>query len=179
MDYITAYEITASFERDGQVQDASQAEVLVDAFGKIFFEEVAAEAFAEELQEDLDSTDLDPTTEYSVREVSVEVEIDLADADPDGPSDEYSHYVCLDVTLGCGNKAQEFRIGCMVGAQESMHGTIEAAGCWVRPHCTAWWTDQGDYQDLPSGTVEQIESLLIRKSWTLFCAAEEVSAGAG
>src|SRR5690606_39825077 len=91
MDYITAYEITASFERDGQVQDASQAEVLVDAFGKIFFEEVAAEAFAEELQEDLDSTDLDPTTEYSVREVSVEVEIDLADADPDGPSDEYSH----------------------------------------------------------------------------------------
>ena len=62
-----AYTVSAYFERDGQVLDASQAEVIGDAYGRMFAHQSEAEDAADALQSELDDTDLDPSTVYVVK----------------------------------------------------------------------------------------------------------------
>jgi hypothetical protein len=170
MNTITVYEVRATFEKDGQYQDCSQAEVIGDAFGEYYFSESEAEEVAGDLQCDLENTDLDPSTEYSVHEKSMSVEVTITDVDPDVPGDAFSHYVCLDVQMG--NATDIHTAGCMIGAPESLHGTIKEAGCGVKPQCTAWWSDPVDWQDLPPGSADLVLGVLSKESWRLFLEAE-------
>lgn len=63
------YEIQASFERDDQVIDCSQAEIQGDAYGRTFRSLKAAKSMARSLQADITDFGLDPTTRYTVYEV--------------------------------------------------------------------------------------------------------------
>lgn len=65
----TMYRVTASYERDGLLLDASQAEVLGDAYGRTYATEAEAEAVAQELADTIADYGLDPTTTYSVEPV--------------------------------------------------------------------------------------------------------------
>lgn len=65
----TMYRVTASYERDGLLLDASQAEVLGDAYGRAYATEAEAEAVAQELADTIADYGLDPTTTYSVEPV--------------------------------------------------------------------------------------------------------------
>lgn len=62
------YHIEASYEHDGALLDCSQAEVLGDAFGRLYTDQDEAEAMAYSLQQDVEDSDLDPSTAYSVYE---------------------------------------------------------------------------------------------------------------
>lgn len=169
-DTITVYRISASFERDGQVQDCSQAEVLGDAYGKTYFDRADAEEAQEECEEFLSETDLDPSTEYFVEEVALPLKIEISDVNPDGPPSTYEIYLCLDVTID----GKEYSAGCMVGAPESMHGTIIAAQTgMLKAYCSAWWVDASDWADLPQGTASGVMEALGKHSWELFCEACE------
>lgn len=68
----THYRITASFTRDGVIQDCSQAEVLGDELHRLWDDEDDALSRAEEMQGELADYDLDPTTTYSVVAVQQE-----------------------------------------------------------------------------------------------------------
>jgi hypothetical protein len=70
---IALYIITASFDRDGQVQDCSQAEVLGEAFGVTYVTSEAAESALAECAESVEAYDLDPTTRYSIEQTSVTI----------------------------------------------------------------------------------------------------------
>jgi len=61
--FVPWYRITASYERDGQLIDCSQAEVTG---GERYASRREAEEAAADMQDDLHTTDLDPTTTYSV-----------------------------------------------------------------------------------------------------------------
>ncbi len=61
------FTISAYFERDDQIIDASQAEVIGEAYGQIYTHQSSAEDAADALQADLDGTDLDPSTTYVVK----------------------------------------------------------------------------------------------------------------
>ncbi len=65
------YRIQASFERDEQILDCSQAEVLGDAYGRTYATEAEAQDVADDLQDAVGEFDLDPTTHYHVHVVRV------------------------------------------------------------------------------------------------------------
>ena len=56
------FTISAYFEHDGQILDASQAEVIGEAFGMFYANQTDAEDVADALQADLDDSDLDPSS---------------------------------------------------------------------------------------------------------------------
>jgi hypothetical protein len=89
------------------------------------------------------------------------------EGDPPDPH-TYCYYIMAEVWVA----GEEYHISTMVGAPLSEHGSIEAAGCGVRPHCTAWTIDASDMQDVPSWLKPQVRELLIKNSYQLFCAAE-------
>ncbi len=78
---MTIYQIRASFSRDGQIQACDSAEVLGPAYGLYYATEGAAQAEVDSLQESLDDTDLDPTTEYSLVDVAVEIATPVVDTE--------------------------------------------------------------------------------------------------
>lgn len=85
MTTITLYRVTASYEHDGQLLDASSsAEVLGDAYGRHYATEAEAEAVAEDMQSDLASYDLDPSTTYSVVEAPVSIRVTEQESGEDG-----------------------------------------------------------------------------------------------
>lgn len=65
---MTTYRITATFERDGQILNANQAEVLGDAYGRTYASREDAEAEAERMQGEVEDYGLDATTTYHVEE---------------------------------------------------------------------------------------------------------------
>lgn len=65
---MTTYRITATFERDGQIQSANQAEVLGDAYGRTYDSREEAERVAADMQDEVEDYGLDATTTYSVEE---------------------------------------------------------------------------------------------------------------
>lgn len=69
----TLYRITASYTRDGQALDATQAEVLGDAHGRLYADLDEATAVAAEMTEEVSEYDLDPSTTYDVQAVDVEI----------------------------------------------------------------------------------------------------------
>ena len=62
------YRITATFERDGQIQSANQAEVLGDAWGRTYDTREEAERVAADMQDEVEDYGLDPSPTYSVEE---------------------------------------------------------------------------------------------------------------
>ena len=70
---ITVYRVEASYERDGQIVDCSQAEVLGEAYGHVYATREDAEDAVEDLRADLADAELDPTTSYSVSETRVSI----------------------------------------------------------------------------------------------------------
>lgn len=101
--------------------------------------------------------------------IQSDVEIYLADVNPDGPMPtEYNHYLCLDIKID----DKEYRVGCMVGAMEWTHGTVKASGAGIRPFCNAWWLDRSDYHSLDADMVQPILELLSKNSYKLFCMAD-------
>jgi len=80
----TLYSITASFDRDGQTQDCSQAEVLGEAYGVTYLTREAADSALEDLRVyGIDDGDLDPTTRYSLVERTLTIS-DVTSAPEDG-----------------------------------------------------------------------------------------------
>jgi hypothetical protein len=67
-----AYRLEASFERDGQLIDCSQPEVL-GGENKLYDDLDEAIEGAMSLQDDLDDSDLDPSTTYSVRQINGQI----------------------------------------------------------------------------------------------------------
>jgi hypothetical protein len=63
---MSRYHISAYFERDGQILDCSQGEVLGDAYGQVYPTLEEAQEAARELQDSLSETDLDPSTVYTI-----------------------------------------------------------------------------------------------------------------
>lgn len=80
---IKLYRISASYTRDGQVLDCSQAEILGDAYGVTYATREEAESIAEDMQEEVEDYNLDPSTTYSVDEVTVSISAVDAAADDD------------------------------------------------------------------------------------------------
>jgi hypothetical protein len=72
---MTKYTIRATYKRDGQVLECSQAEVLGDAYGRTYWMREEAEREAEQLQDELhEYPDLDQSTTYSVHEEEIDLE---------------------------------------------------------------------------------------------------------
>lgn len=65
---MTTYRITATFERDGQILSANQAEVLGDAYLRTYASREEAEQVAADMQDEVEGYGLDATTTYSVEE---------------------------------------------------------------------------------------------------------------
>lgn len=63
------YRLEASFEQDGQLIDCSQPEVL-GGERKLYDDLDEAIEDAKSLQDDLEDSDLDPSTAYSVRQIN-------------------------------------------------------------------------------------------------------------
>lgn len=163
----TTYQVLASFERDGQVIDCSQWEVLGDAYNKRYTDKADAESEAESLQDDVEDNELDPSTTYSVRETTHEIVIDGESIDPfDGePTNPYNCYCQLYLTLD----GERLCIGAMIGARDSDHGTIKASGAGiVRALCDVWFIDESDHQDVPDFAKEAVEEALTKHSWKLW-----------
>lgn len=90
----------------------------------------------------------------------------------EGGPDDLCYYISVDVTI----LGRVYRIGAMVGARESDHGSIRAAGCGVDPYCTAWWTDTNDHAALPSRwLVDPVRGALSRASKRLYREAETLT----
>lgn len=62
------YQVTASVQRDGQLIACDQAEVLGDAYGVTYYSQASAQEAADAATDYLPETDLDPATQYDVRE---------------------------------------------------------------------------------------------------------------
>ena len=101
--------------------------------------------------------------------ITVEVG-EIAEVHGSYPDEEpLCHYIALDVTVD----GVERRVGVMVGARESDHGSVRASGAGVRPFCSAWWADASDRSTLDEEEREAVESALINASYSLYCAAAD------
>lgn len=85
------------------------------------------------------------------------------------PADALSYYCSVEVTID----GETHQVGVSVGARDSDHGSIRAAGCGVRPYCTAWWEDASDWDRLPMGVVAAVEDALVDASLRLYGEAQE------
>jgi hypothetical protein len=85
------------------------------------------------------------------------------------PADALSYYCSVEVSID----GETYQVGTNVGARDSDHGSIRAAGCDVRPYCTAWWEDASDCDMLPMGAREAVEDALIGASLRLYHEAIE------
>lgn len=77
----TLYYLSAHFELNGQLLDASHAESLGDAYGKYYTSEAAAEAAAQTERDNLADTNLGPSTEYSVHSVDIRSTVQAVETD--------------------------------------------------------------------------------------------------
>lgn len=128
---------------------------------------------AEEHTAEHDETASEPKTpEVSVGRIR-EVFWPLTD---DGEEDR-RHALCYYLEVVVRVDGTPYYVGVMVGARESDHENIRAAGGGVRPFCGAWWTDWSDHEDLPPELVEPVSEALVAASYKLFCAADDTAEG--
>jgi len=88
------------------------------------------------------------------------------EGDEGDEGDRLCHYVAVEVSVD----GAEHAVGVMVGARESAHGSVRAAGGDVRPHCTAWWVDDIDYATVAERR-DEVLAALKKESWRLYCEA--------
>lgn len=158
---LTTYTVTASSERDGQVIDCSQAEVLGEAYGKIYTDRDEAQAAVNAIAEAVaaDDCELDPTTAGSINEQTYEVvSIDYRDdytagdhGDVEVP--EYQRYIGVRIKVGgTGHQLHTWDVAVQIGLHESEWGSAKASGAGVTlgncPH--AFWSDLTDHQEVPA-----------------------------
>lgn len=174
---IQLYKVGASFERDGQTIGCDHVEVLGDAYGQRYASEEEASDAAEELQEELGSTDLDPSTKYqAIKAETLEfgaVTEEYLGSDDEGdelPPDELMAYVSVDVLID----GREVGVATMVGAPESLHATIRAAGCGVRPHLTTWYGDSSDYAAVERGIQPYVLELIAENARQIWREVQEL-----
>jgi len=174
---IRVYKVEATFEHDGQLLSCNQAEVLGDAYNARYLSEAAAAEAAEAEQDALEGSELDPTTRYHVVKADlleyVRVTEEWRDQDANGedlPPNEYNGYVSVDIRVDGVRRS----VGTMVGAHDSDHGSIRAAGCGVRPYLSTWFEDPSDWQSVGKELQPAVAELLARNANQIWNELEEL-----
>jgi hypothetical protein len=123
---------------------------------------------------DLDEDDAPDSEALDELLGAVEVTVGAVKREHGEPA-EYAAYVSVEVTVG-GHACQ---VGAMVGAREHLWGSIEAAGCGVRPHLSVWWEDGNDGSDwgsLPAGTRDIVLDAMLAEKARLWAEVQELRA---
>lgn len=175
MHKFTTYTINASLDTGSTLLGLSQAEVLGEAYNKVYTSEDDATDECTSLIEMLEDEDntLDPQIEYSVVPTEHTVELDfesveLVGNDEDKPVSSYCYYIQMGIKLDGDRKT----ICVVVGARESDHGTIKACNGSVGPFCSAWWEDSTDHADLPKWAVEEVFEAISKNKMKLYRIAD-------
>jgi hypothetical protein len=157
------YKISANMDYDGQSLAINQAEILGEAYGKIFFNEYDANELLEELQDSADELETSGPITYSLRQEEVPIQIELSAIASEQNSNALMFYIDVKVIID-----KTYTVSCAIGAPESDHGSIIAAGCDVRPYCTAWYTDSSDWCQTPHELSLIIINAIDSKSYSLY-----------
>lgn len=169
----TTYTIIAS--RNGE--DVSSAETIGDSYG-IHYDRAVAEIEMSALRADAsDPDDLCHGIEYALVEHQHTISVGSVDAvhwplDDDGNEDSSAllDYTCSVPVIVDG---KVYYYGIVVGAPESTHSEIRAAGCGVRPYLRVEFDVDGRPQTEPDYLAEEILGALRDEGERLFAECED------
>lgn len=171
---VSMYRITASFSRDGRIDEATDTvETLGEAYQRTYTERDDAESACEDLQASVEEYGLHASTTYRVVEEQHEILIDGVVEEYTAEDDDgHAVYRDLDAYVQVRVKIDGVAetVACGIGIRESEQGSARASGCGVRlgNGPDAWWVDESDHQDVPIGLRDAMLEALDAVAMTLW-----------